>query len=219
MNFGFETFSDSGRIQVDSDDPLLMLAASGTVSMTGRQRSASIQIPSWVVSPMVFARCITDNFICFNGKQGSAVFILAYQADAVIDYKIYCPYADYQAQLVPQRGFGIHVFNGAGDLTYSSNAENISIKYSGFINRDIGTQAQEHTHGVPGGYVLLNMFNRSMNAPWPAYGGIGGFYFHMKTLNTKIQVTHWPRINFAPAGARMSDPFGGIPMPLLVVAP
>lgn len=127
MPAGLEVYNDAGALIVDSNSPNYSLLASGTASS-----GSPVSFTSTTVRPLVFVRFNTPNrFVRISALSSNSVTFQTYDlqegtgnfsnpVSGSTEYKVF----GIASTLAPSSpGFGLNVFDAAGNLIYDSNRE------------------------------------------------------------------------------------------------
>jgi hypothetical protein len=127
MAVGLEVYNDAGALVIDSNSPNYSLLASGTASS-----GTAVSFTSTTVRPLVFVRFNTPNrFVRISALSNNSVTFQTYDlqegtgnfANPVAgstEYKVF----GIASTLTPSSpGFGLNVFDAAGNLIFDSNRE------------------------------------------------------------------------------------------------
>ena len=127
MAVGLEVYNDAGALVIDSNNPNYSLLASGTVAS-----GTAVSFTSTSVRPLVFVRFNTSGqFVRISDLQSNSITFQTYTAaentgnfaspvSGSVEYKVF----GIASTLSPSSpGYGLNVFDAAGNLIYDSNRE------------------------------------------------------------------------------------------------
>lgn len=166
MPAGFQSFNDSGTVQIDDTYPSLILNASPTITVTGAYDTI-LDVNG--ANPMLFLGQTNGAGVCVRSRVniGTNVWRYTMQASSTVNVRIYI--FDYAT---PYAGnYGMQVFNGSGVLIFDSNApffKMVAIYQVGTIaNQTFYAPADGRSYAAALTYNRLTVEKRPItHAPW-----------------------------------------------------
>lgn len=214
MSHGIIIYNDTGGVQMNTDDPLFVLASSGVVTASGNE--AIIPNAPGNTEALIFVR--STGWVCITQFWFYGYLRLQTQYPTQsVTYKTFAPAHQYTP---PSSGMGFKIIGADGRLVMSSAHLPLNLAYAGSVVRS--NTPFTVTHGITNGLTLVNPFTPS-KAIWDEMSDpFGTTDYYALTLNfpSSTQVSGVHRVSWTiPGNSTRDDPYGGTVTPILVIAP